>query len=82
MTEWLLPEELVGVGDLFDRSAELCFEVRSTPYGLYYWRLVDRDDRVLATSESFANRRTCLAAIAVVRASMQTAPVVDRSRRR
>ena len=82
MTEWLLPEEPVGTGDLFDRSSDVRFEVLSTPYGLYYWRLVDRDGKVLATSESFANRRTCLAAIAAVRAAMQAAPVVDRSRRR
>lgn len=46
----------------------MTFEIRRSNSYLqpYYWRIVARNGKVLASSETYRNKQDCLAAIAIV----------------
>ena len=57
----------------------ISFEIRRTRDG-YYWRIVsDKDDRVLAASESHSSKTRCHRDLATVLLAVNRAPVTDLS---
>ncbi len=46
---------------------------------MYWWRIAAANRQILASSEQYTAKQSCLNAIAVVRAQAAAAPVYDRT---
>lgn len=56
------------------------FEIlRSQTTGMYWWRMVAANRRILAASEQYTAKQSCLNAIAIVKAEAAAAPIYDRT---
>jgi uncharacterized protein YegP (UPF0339 family) len=62
-----------------EKGIQLKFEIRKTTSKSqpYYWRIVAGNGQVLASSETYVQKQSCLDAIAVVKKNAAAAPVDD-----
>jgi uncharacterized protein len=55
------------------------FEIRRSSNRQFYWLIVGGNNEVMATSETMVSKASCEAAIARVKASAASAPVIDKT---